>query len=365
MKKLLKKPHRIVLLSVLLIVIVGLAVYFTPSYFNMQADNDTNHYTSGKSFMTYCDGELVVDDHEYDKIINSYNEYYFSAPEDKPDFEYTDIYSKAGKKHILTPQNSQIIKDKMVYNYHGKLYYKNINADGQMLVAENCDEFYYNDENIVFASGNDLYVSEITGDEKANNKKLHTFSKEESIDFMQTSDNKLYLTTYNDSTDESTIQYNFYIFHINTMSMEKSCYCIMPKCPENIFICNGKFIYNHKGSSAIFTADFKNNDQIILAEHNNIVAITSNGEKVYLASEKVKTAEFLIETAKADTNGIWELDVTTGEKKKISDECVIEDLLATENYVYCYAIDYKVPRGLTSFVYGSMKNYKILQIPIN
>ncbi|WP_337809305.1 hypothetical protein [Ruminococcus sp.] len=59
---------------------------------------------------------------------------------------------------------------------------------------------------------------------------------------------------------------------------------------------------------------------------------------------------------------MWEVDIETGTKKKLSDECVFDDLLATENYLYCYRKDYLLPRGMANDWY---KGYSLKQIPIN
>ena len=67
-------------------------------------------------------------------------------------------------------------------------------------------------------------------------------------------------------------------------------------------------------------------------------------------------------TVEDENNGLWEVDIETGTKKKLSDECVFDDLLATENYLYCYRIDYLLPRGMANARY---KGYILKQIPIN
>ena len=41
---------------------------------------------------------------------------------------------------------------------------------------------------------------------------------------------------------------------------------------------------------------------------------------------------------------------------------IFDDLLATENYLYCYRIDYLLPRGMANDWY---KGYSLKQIPIN
>ena len=41
---------------------------------------------------------------------------------------------------------------------------------------------------------------------------------------------------------------------------------------------------------------------------------------------------------------------------------IVDDLLATENYLYCYRIDYLLPRGMANDWY---KGYSLKQIPIN
>lgn len=70
---------------------------------------------------------------------------------------------------------------------------------------------------------------------------------------------------------------------------------------------------------------------------------------------------FYRKTVESERNGIWKYDPLSGKEEKISDECIVADLLATENYLYCYKVN-------TILLYGMHDEfnlgYKIIQIPI-
>ena len=363
MKKFFSNPKKIIRNIICVIIIILIANYFLPPFFIVHSDSDTECYQSGKGLMSFCDGKLIVDPHDNNYAINGSNAYSFL--ESANVFEYYDVYSGIFKNQVFTPANAYIAKDNRVFIYQDELYYTTINTAVKIFISANCKKHYYDGENIVFVSGTDLYLSEIIDNKRALKEKLYTFGENEVVDFIQIFNDKLYVTTVIGRSTDTIIQYNFYVFDINSMSLVDSCSCDIPCSPSYICICNGKFVYNHKDSSTVFTVDFEKKQQEILFEHDNIVSLASNGEKVYLVSEKLKIEKLVIDTAETDSNGVWEVDITTGKERKISDACVIEDILATDNYVYCYAIDYKVPRGISSMIPGSKSGYKILQYKIN
>ena len=98
-----------------------------------------------------------------------------------------------------------------------------------------------------------------------------------------------------------------------------------------------------------------------IVEHNYVQSVTYNNNKIYFSAEKSEW-NIVRTTVEDENNGLWEVDIETGTKKKLSDECVFDDLLATENYLYCYRTDYLLSRGMANDWY---KGYSLKQIPIN
>ena len=331
-------------ICICLIVIIVWFV-FIPSNFNMTLDNDTGYYSGynlgniapmSEHYLSFNNGKLIV---------NNFN------------YTTTDIYSNNTKETIKSTECSQVIGDNIVYIDNDTLHHENTTTKELSKISDLCDSFIFDGKFIVYAVATNLYITTIDNPQKI---KSVEYNKDNDIYYYQLKDNKLY-TVISGPLDYIRPFY-YYIYDINTMDEIASCSASMSGLPEDIAICNDSFIFHHDESSSIFQVDFKNNNLIKLLEHEDIVDLTSNGEKVYFVAEKSKW-ELITFTIDAETNGLWEFDITTGNVKKISEQCVIDDLLATDNYVYCYTIDYILPRGFTES--WGVIGYKLKQIPIN
>ena len=89
--------------------------------------------------------------------------------------------------------------------------------------------------------------------------------------------------------------------------------------------------------------------------------ITSNNDCVYYISEKTESA-IIRKTVESPYNGIWKLEVGSNKPAKIAGKCDCDELLATKNFLYCYTINYILPRGLAN---SWVKGYLIDQLAIS
>lgn len=95
--------------------------------------------------------------------------------------------------------------------------------------------------------------------------------------------------------------------------------------------------------------------------HADIKFITSNNDCVYYISEKTESA-IIRKTVESSYNGIWKLEVGSDKPTKIADECDCDEILATKNFLYCYTINYILPRGIAN---SWVKGYLINQLAIS
>ena len=96
-------------------------------------------------------------------------------------------------------------------------------------------------------------------------------------------------------------------------------------------------------------------------QHPDVKFITSNSDCVYYISEKTESA-IILKTVESPYNGIWKLKVGSNKPVKIADKCDCDELLATKNFLYCYTINYILPRGVAN---SWVKGYLIDQLAIS
>lgn len=94
--------------------------------------------------------------------------------------------------------------------------------------------------------------------------------------------------------------------------------------------------------------------------HPDVKYITGNSDELYFVSEKTESA-VVRKTVNTSYNGIWKFDLKQNVSEKISEECECDQILATDNYLYTYTIDYVLPRGIANLW---IKGYILNQIAI-
>lgn len=96
-------------------------------------------------------------------------------------------------------------------------------------------------------------------------------------------------------------------------------------------------------------------------QHPDVKFITPNNDCVYYISEKTESA-IIRKTVENPYNGIWKLEVGSNKPVRITDKCDCDELLATKNFLYCYTINYILPRGVAN---SWVKDYLIDQLAIS
>ena len=87
------------------------------------------------------------------------------------------------------------------------------------------------------------------------------------------------------------------------------------------------------------------------------------GKYVAYSLRKSKATVIYDKTIRSQDNGLYIGNLETGETKKLSEKCEFDDILVTDNYVYCYKINYFIPKS-TLYVKDLTVGYELTQIPI-
>ncbi len=359
MKKLFNKPYKKVICILAIIIIIAIASIilihsFMFSGFSMKPDTDTEYYNSyiggvpsqkayNYNYLSYSDGSLMA------KNTNCTN---------------IDIYSENGKSTQPIRDNVQIVKDSKAYISNGALFLENNNKEIE--IDNNCVGFLFDGNNIAyFKDNNNIYITTVNNPEN-----VKSIENQYCVYYLYIQNGKLYVITdtdgsyalNNDDNDsKANNQYNFTIYDLETTNQLKTCSIDIAGELLDIAICKENFVFYYHPNQCIYMVNFEKEYLDIVSTHKHIKNLTSNGNKIYLVAERINSSAGFV-TDKHEDNGLWELDITTGEEVKLSDKHSFDDLLATQNYLYCYTIDLILPRGFADHL---NKGYTVQQIPIN
>lgn len=115
--------------------------------------------------------------------------------------------------------------------------------------------------------------------------------------------------------------------------------------------------------STVFLVDFHDNESKFIFRQKYITNIVSNSKDIFFSVEKAKYIPFKIPDSDYKySNGLWIYNIDSDKKVKILDDSVYEDLLATDNYLYCYKVKYIFPRSTLENI---NLGYSIEKIQIN
>ncbi len=354
--KLLRNKKIIISVTVILaLVICFMLISFfrnTSNFFEIKIDNDKSSYCSNEynysshglfnsRYLSYNDGRLIAKNRNGDNIT---------------------AYSPTDKKSFSVPKDAYMLKNKLFYVQNKKLYCKNIDTNDLELIDNDCDDFVFNDEIIAYTKDKNIYIKEING---FNTKGVINLKNE--IYYLSAVDDNLYLIERVYNTQEKMYgtnlrpgkQYIFSKYNANTLELVSSVTKDFVNSIKYIAVCKDIFYFYYDETQAIYAASLDGN-YLPPIQYKNVIDIVSNNENIFFVSEKSEK-NIIRTTVECETNGIWKVDVSNNTLKKVSDKCAFDNILATENYVYCYKIIYSLPRGMdTMFAIG----YSLDQIPI-
>ena len=320
----------------------------------LKPDSDTSYYNSyeygcdkirirnGKvnyflyDYMSYKDGNLYVKN---------------------PNYLRTDIYYPNRKENVSSSITSQRIENIEVYCDDCNLYMENHSTQEKQKLDEQCQILFFDGDKVLYSvDKNKLIIVDV---KNINDRKEIDYIGE--IFYISKNSNILNVITKD--------EYKYDIFQYDADSFLQKSYFEHSTLTDfsEPAIINDYFLYCYKEppnlseECTFLKCNLITGEISRAAKHNYVNAVTYNNGKIYFSAEKSEW-NIVRTTVEDENNGLWEVDIETGAKTKLSDECVFDDLLATENYLYCYRIDYLLPRGMANDWY---KGYSLKQIPIN
>lgn len=353
--------------SVSCLILLCLFIFVNIAYtsFDMKYDDDNSFYGSN-------------DYYHYGNFDTTYNDNYLSFYDSvfyARDFNGTKItkFTPDSKTSFKVPKDACITDNRIFYITDGDLFCEDIETSEKQLIDSNCDLFVLNNNAIVYTKGNTIFAKHIS-----NFKNIGTITAENDIYYFNISDNSIYVVEqiYGESDillpdiDNEKLnafsyiqEYTFLKYDIKNMRLVNSDTKKLDSTISDITICNDVFVFYEPFEQIIYSVDLRENalSPSIQHQHDDIKDITSNSQKVFFISEKTES-EIIRKTVDCETNGLWELDVTSGELRKVSEKCDFDYILATENYVYCYRLKYYLPRGVAN---SWVKGFEIEQISVS
>ncbi len=329
-----KKQFLFLLIPLLIILACFLVLLCTYSKFQMSVDNDCGFYSSENKYLTYNDNSLSV----YDRSKNRTRIYTQNGDKRKDSFvvEYKDC-------EIYTAENGIVIKTDV----------------GEENIKGETDNFVVSDDYIVYQINESILLIYDTKTKKTQEIKADVSNK---IKWFDVNDKNIYLASYYYDECLGNI-FSIKVYNLKTLEITQSLtYNISDnirilRCGKDVFV-----ISPPKGGIVIYRVDFSKQKLEKLYTHPYVNNITANSKYIIFSSEQYSTTELITRTVDNENNGLWKYDIEEKKTVKLSEQCVFDDLLATDNYVYGYTNEYVLPRGLANWwIKGSM----ITQIPIN
>lgn len=320
---------------------------------DLKADSDSSYYNSyeyGCNSIHIYNGQMFPMSNDYmaykDGILYVKNPGYFR----------TDIFYSDRKENVSSSITSQRIGNIEVYCDDGNLYMENHSTQEKQRLDEESLILFFDGDKVLYSVDKKKLV--IVDANDINDRKEIDYIGE--IFYISINSNILNVITKD--------EYKYEIFQYDAGTYLQKSYFEHSTLTDfsEPAIINDYFLYCYKEppnlseECTFLKYNLITGEISRAAKHNYVQSITYNNNKIYFSAEKSEW-NLIRTTVEDENNGLWEVDIETGTKTKLSDECVFDDLLATENYLYCYRKDYLLPRGMSNRTY---KGYILKQIPI-
>ncbi len=338
MKAPLSKKSKIIILTVsIFAVTLVLGILFIPTFissqfnkFDMQPDSDTGFYSSAQGRIAYSDNSLSVFDNKEN---------------------ITQIHTENSKEEVNTFAIKYNGFD--IYTDDSGLNIKN--NDFEHSIKGETSKFDISNNNVIYQTDNcklSIYNLEA--------KSTQIFDAKNKIYWFAINNDNFFLATHYEDEALGKI-FKIYVCDINTLEINKTFTCSLDD--NSIFLNCNNDIYvaiPPMNNARIYKVDFDVPNLKQLFSHLYVQNIVATDTNIIFNAEKQSTKESATDTVENKNNGLWAYDFVKGEVTKLSDECVFDDLVATENYVYGFTKEYMSPEDSAN----NEKGYKITQIPI-
>lgn len=322
----------VIALCFLFFIIVILLFLIFQNQAILPIDRDDSFYFSDCGYMYYNNGFLFpYNDNKYDgkEITNLKNSYI--------DGQNYKLYITNKELYFCNEDN----KDKKLLGSAEKFY---ISDTGDILSQKNGNTLsiynYFDDT-----------VSEIKTDLKYT---INNFVKK---------DNYIILSSryYNTETQNTTFKVEKY--KSNNYTLISSYEFASSDNSKVLFTDSEIFLIAPPRGHAVFyriNIDDKKLEKIF--EYDNVKFVTSNGYGIVFSSVTYVKSQLIRQVDENNNNGVFIYNVKSNTLTKLSDDCDMEDLISTDNYIYAYHKKYVLPKGLAnSWTMGySIKDYPIL-----
>ena len=292
------------------------------------------------------------------------------------DFEYADIYNLSENTSIRTDlsvpkDNSVYFKrlygNKVVYTKDYSLYVYDIENNTNERI---CEDFYGiapgKNSFAYYDFDNTLWLYDVVNNsteiiEEYAHQRLHGMTTENDyLYILREKDYYYYITVFNlmNKEKEADIAINNGIEDYDDYVADELA--IIPNDDKVYFIKNGIF-------ENIYQYDFsgKKEEKRFFEEMPSYFNMfTVNGDFVYYTISHGKENVFNKVIWDNEENGLYRKNINTGEITKLSDKCDFDEIIPTENYVYCYKVNYLIPQSIIK-IEEFDTGYELEQIPVN
>ena len=337
----------------LLLIMLMFTFFFNHPSFKMMNDSDSSTYCSNeygssiaglyvKNYMSYSNGTLLVRNNDMNKLTS---------------------FTSESSSTVSVPQNSYLFDNNCFYIKNNKLYRKCIKQDNEVAI-DNCKYFVANDKYIAYFKTDSIVIKYIDS-----LKTKCSFRLENEIYYFNILHDKLYTVErkYNQYTYEGLPikfvegeNYKFSEYDLDSCKILKSKKANYKNDLLYITVCSDVFFFYYDETQTINNVSLNDEISPKTLSHPDVKYITGNSDELYFVSEKTESA-VVRKTVNTSYNGIWKFDLKQNVSEKISEECECDQILATDNYLYTYTIDYVLPRGIANLW---IKGYILNQIAI-
>lgn len=360
MKRKIKLKVVFAVLLFLLLVFVGIIAFklFSKNN-NFSADADTGFY-SGRC-MTYNNGILTVKDPNYGYVDTYDLRENKKSKTDIPMQEIYHNYVKYGTKIAYVDTVAErVSREEVMSGFKDRvyLYIYDTEDKSEKEVFDNCKSIVFCKNSVAYSDEeqNILLYCVDSGEtellcEKFDGKIADASAMNDYLYIISERGSKTFITIFSVTTKNQTAE----------IEIEENLkdYIIIPNDEQIVVHPVGNFrdlrFYDFSGNKTV--SDLSHSD--LLPSELNVF----NKDYQYNSVRRKETSIFYDRTLFSPTNGLYQTNNITGETVKLSDKCYFEEILATDNYVYCCEIDYVISQGIIKTDIST--GYTLLQIPVN
>lgn len=339
-----KKKCTIILLFVLTVACIVLAYlfFFYNPAFNMVYDSDTDSYFNN-SYLSYNDGTLAAADYRKTKVT---------------------AYDSKNNSTVNLPSNGRLINGNLFYINGDKFCQLDTTTNTRKTIDTGCKNFVCNNDVIAYVKNDSVILKDTTTLEN-----IGVVKADNQIYYTNISDGNLYVAerVFMDETNEYGYsvkvgkQYVFKKYDLKSCKLLKSKTANYVNGLRYVTVCKDTFYFFCDETQTVNNVCLNKDVNYPTIQHTDIKFITSNNDCVYYISEKTESA-IIRKTVESPYNGIWRLEVGSDKPSKFADKCDCDEILATKNFLYCYKINYILPRGIAN---SWVKGYLIDQLTIS